>query len=87
MHNSENDFRNLNSNTLFLFRILFGKDYFCEQKSPKNPDKTGLSIRNILFAICVGRVSIETRYFLIEKQALIGLSKFVNIQKLLLDFL
>ena len=44
--------------------------------------KTGLSIRNILITICVERVWIVIRYFIIEKHALIGLLKVIGIQKL-----
>ena len=37
---------------------------------------------NKLFSICVMRVWIETNYFLLKKQALVGLSKVIDIQNI-----
>ena len=39
------------------------------------------SLRNILITVCVGRVWIVIRYFLLEKQAFHGLLKVIGIQK------
>ena len=47
----------------------------------KNPIKTGLWVRIILFLIYVWRALIETMYFFKKKQALKGLSKVIGIQK------
>ena len=46
----------------------------------KNPIKSGNSIRNILFTICVVRVWIRTWYLLFEEHPLLGFLKVIGIQ-------
>ena len=60
--------------------------WFCTSMIFKNPIKTCLSIRNMLFTIYMVRVWIVTEYFLFKQQALIGLLMVIN-YNLQLDFI
>ena len=56
-------------------------DWFWKPIMFKSLIKTGFSIRNILFTICIVRIWIVTGYFLFEKQDLIELFKVIGVQK------